>query len=716
MTHVEAARLLELPDHATSDQIEARFNELRARLEDKIARAPTPGLKAKYRENLDQITAAFETLALAADSSALPVLTKQKTEDGGRKTEVAASTAPREPAPANPKSRSPAQKSSKEFVVVALIAVAVLVGGAWWVMKTRAEKAEQARIAAEAKVEADRKAEQARLAAEAKHRAGEEEKARMAAAAKAEQDRLEKVLAQTSAQLVNLRIGWEAVEQEARRAERRLVELRSDERNQARTSTGPELSRLRAEIAAQAAFSGWLESQLGRHEAKVLRAQAEAMISVRQLDDAARIAAQAAAAQQALDRDITAARTEMLTLTGALSVEIKPAEAEWVLTDAYGAKHTGKGARQFQELPLGPLVIETALPGYRTKRLEAELSRGRSGILAHEFKPAIVRVDSVPQGAEVSIGGKSFGSTPVAIEWPGEGELSLTLKLRGYLPAPQTVELVSGKTVDAGPISLQPYPRKVTRPDFDRGPLRYIATHHRKIDSRTSDQAIASKSSTELRMEHQVEITSPTNSSADASRVRFTTYGHSLDGKPLVTAGTIQDYSKVKEGWLMTYVLGGFADPAMRPHQKNTVLKMSPVRRRAFVDTAAWWPTEGKFPEDTWDVPLTALKDSGVVTLWDHDQKGTITGKVITVRRVDGRDVAEVEFAIDVSSTFVTAEATQRTHAVGRLTCTVDLTLNYVSAESHAIEETTNMELKGFADFKRVTTATNVGNVTVRPL
>ena len=47
MTPAEASRLLDLPDHATPDQLEARFTELRTKLEEKIGNAPTPGLKAK---------------------------------------------------------------------------------------------------------------------------------------------------------------------------------------------------------------------------------------------------------------------------------------------------------------------------------------------------------------------------------------------------------------------------------------------------------------------------------------------------------------------------------------------------------------------------------------------------------------------------------------------------------------------------------------------
>ena len=66
MTPLDAAVILDLAPDSSPDQIEARFFLLRRKLEDKIAKAPTPGLQAKYRESLAEITTAFETLTLAA--------------------------------------------------------------------------------------------------------------------------------------------------------------------------------------------------------------------------------------------------------------------------------------------------------------------------------------------------------------------------------------------------------------------------------------------------------------------------------------------------------------------------------------------------------------------------------------------------------------------------------------------------------------------------
>ncbi|MDP2136576.1 MAG: hypothetical protein Q8J74_01860, partial [Candidatus Didemnitutus sp.] len=145
MSPADAATLLDLPVNASPEQIETHFLELRRKLEDKIARAPTPGLQAKYRESLAEITTAFETLTLAADSSSLPVTRKQGagSKEPGASDSAVGSPLAGGPAAASPRSRLPApsstRKSGREFLLVAIIAAAVLAGGGWFVMKTRAD-------------------------------------------------------------------------------------------------------------------------------------------------------------------------------------------------------------------------------------------------------------------------------------------------------------------------------------------------------------------------------------------------------------------------------------------------------------------------------------------------------------------------------------------------------------------------------------------------
>src|SRR6478735_3050413 len=191
MTPSEAAKLLDLPVDATPEQLEARFLELRTRLEDKVAKAPTPGLKAKYRESLEEITIAFEALTLAADASALPMLNKQSAVSRQPSAPPVGGVPP--PREASPKPAAKKSGGGKEFIVVAVIALAVLGAGGWWVMKRSEENETKARLAAEAKAEADHQAQVAKEKAErdaqlAKEKA-EQEKLAQAAAEKAEKER-----------------------------------------------------------------------------------------------------------------------------------------------------------------------------------------------------------------------------------------------------------------------------------------------------------------------------------------------------------------------------------------------------------------------------------------------------------------------------------------------------------------------------------------------
>ncbi len=157
MTTAEAARLLDLPSDSTSEQLETRFLELRRRLEDKIAKAPTPGLQAKYRTSLADITAAFEHLTLEADSSDLPVLQRSMAKAGSGSgvpppTRNVPELRTKEPPLVGAHTTQRVTKSNnREFIIVAIIAVSLLAGGGWYVLKTREEAAlavEEARRAA----------------------------------------------------------------------------------------------------------------------------------------------------------------------------------------------------------------------------------------------------------------------------------------------------------------------------------------------------------------------------------------------------------------------------------------------------------------------------------------------------------------------------------------------------------------------------------------
>jgi chemotaxis protein histidine kinase CheA len=450
MTPSEAAKLLDLPVDATPEQLEARFLELRTRLEDKIAKAPTPGLKAKYRETLEQVTAAFESLTLAADSSALPVVRKAVAGgvDPGPKTPP---LSPGSPPPATPPNLGK-KKSSPEFLVVALVAVAVLGAGGWFILKTRAEAAEKARLEAVAKDEQARQAEAARVVAEqarrdadAKRAAEEAEKVRLAAEEKARQEKQAQQAAAIRASLAELKIAWEATELDARAAERRTSEMRSDLRNV--NTASPEGRRAQAELAAQQEFAGWLGDQLPRHPARIARVQAEELLSARQLDEAAAALQKAADAQHRLDSEIAATRKSLFTLTAPVTIVV-PAEAAWELVDAYAQKTTGRGPAVVPDRPFGSLTLRATLTTFAPKETSTTLYRGKEAIMEIGFVPPQITLNTHPQGATVLLNGQPHTKTPAAFTLAGPGTTKVEFQLEGYEPVTFEENLAEGAVAD----------------------------------------------------------------------------------------------------------------------------------------------------------------------------------------------------------------------------------------------------------------------------
>ncbi len=285
MTPTDAAKLLDLPADSTPEQIESRFLELRRKLEDKIAKAPTPGLQAKYRESLAEITTAFETLTAAADSSSLPVASKQRTEDGGQRTDNVgsplAATSPNRSAQA-PTLHSKPKSGGKEFLLVATIAVLVLGVGGWFVMKTRAETAEKARVAAEQKAEAERAAVAAKEQAERDRLAKE-------TAATAEKERLDRLFISLRSRMAEYEVAYDAAMRAESTAERTLGDLRTLERETGRPGAKPPTPAARAlalQTQAQSAYLDWLRDTLPAHPARVARARAVELVAARAADAA----------------------------------------------------------------------------------------------------------------------------------------------------------------------------------------------------------------------------------------------------------------------------------------------------------------------------------------------------------------------------------------------------------------------------------------------
>ena len=131
MSPAEAIKIIDLPAGATAGQIEARFLDLRRRLEEKIVRAPTPGLQAKYRTALADVEKAAGVLTAAIGSDTLPALKRP------------AATLPVSNPSATAADLSPAlpTKSGTAVRLTAALTLAVLAaGGAWYWQSRLAER------------------------------------------------------------------------------------------------------------------------------------------------------------------------------------------------------------------------------------------------------------------------------------------------------------------------------------------------------------------------------------------------------------------------------------------------------------------------------------------------------------------------------------------------------------------------------------------------
>jgi hypothetical protein len=451
MTPHDAAKILDLPVDATPEQIETRFNELRAKLEDKVAKAPTPGLKAKYRESLEEITTAFETLTLAADASSLPVLQRQRTEDIGPKTAKPAAPVGGVPPPreASPSPASPRKKSGGgEFLIVAIIALAVLGAGGWWVMKTRAENAEKARLAVEhAQKAAAEKAEAERQAQLAKEKA-EQEKLAQVAAEKAEKERLEKLFTSLRSRMAELNVAYDALMRVEQAAERELSELKSQERDLAREQKAaptPELRRLSAQVRAQDRLVGWLRDTLPTHPAKVSRAKTEEFLSARAVDDAAAAITAYADAIAQLKKEIAEARLD-LAVTGSLKLSANLEGATWQLVDAFGVDRTGAAPAELDDVALGKGNLTFRRQGWPDQKYTIDVRPG-GGTANGQFPIGALRITSEPAGAQIYRGDKVIGTTPLAIDQLPPSQVEVRIAHRGFRSQKLAGKIEDGKTL-----------------------------------------------------------------------------------------------------------------------------------------------------------------------------------------------------------------------------------------------------------------------------
>jgi hypothetical protein len=637
MSPSDAAKILDVPADASPEQLEARFLELRRKLEDKIAKAPTPGLQAKYRESLGEITTAFETLTLAADSSSLPVTTKQGA--GSREQGVSTGGPVSAPAASNPSglrsqvSGLPAAKrksGSREFAIVAVIALALLSAGGWFVMKTRAENAEKERIAAEAKAEAERqavaaKAEQERIAQVARVDAEEKKKAE-----EAERVRQEKLSAQLRADLAEAKVAWDAIEREERSVERRLAEVKADLRS-LRDAPASKVAETAAIAAAQQDYYTWLSDTLARHPARIARGRAEELLSARQVDDAGRVMQQLSEALRTLEAEIPKQRQALLDLDGDLAIQTNP-DASWTLTDAFGRTQRGKGPARLKDVAVGAAQLTATLPPWSERRKTVQISRSQAAIADAEFHGTTLQIVSDPVGATIADqNGRALGIAPMTVPNLPPATHKFTLSKPGFYPS--TLEVAMTEEPNVRTVKLRAQGSGLSQPAVWRHPARL----HLELTT------VSTGSSSWNKRAIEEWVFSAPDSTGDWTQIDRTLVSEQIVGLGTISAmshpGSVIRYQRRSDGkWESRFLQGGVTDPAFA--RAFGVFNFTP----AMFGLGNCWPPDSVDVGGTWPVKLADLPG------WSHTAKdltGKASGKLLSTNREGNSDWATLEIDYD---------------------------------------------------------------------
>ena len=159
----EAYDILGLKSDSSEADRHETFRRLQGKLEEKLGKAPTPGLKEKYRLSLLKLEEAIEVVELSADGGDLPLLRPDYDEgegsgSGTRTGSELSIEASAESSPARGSSSSksqsgkkPSESSSggqrKEIFVAALVVILLMAAGAgWWFGYESPRRVESARL------------------------------------------------------------------------------------------------------------------------------------------------------------------------------------------------------------------------------------------------------------------------------------------------------------------------------------------------------------------------------------------------------------------------------------------------------------------------------------------------------------------------------------------------------------------------------------------
>src|SRR5205085_748709 len=129
---------------------------------------------------------------------------------------------------------------------------------------------------------------------------------------------------------------------------------------------------------------------------------------------------------------------------GSLEIQSEPPGAQFSIRSADGQiSRDGTTPQSIIDLPTGKYSIVAHRGDWET-RDEVEVQRGQKASKTFAFVSSTATVTSEPNGAEISVDGKSSGHTPLRLELPARSH-ELTAHLEGWPNEQQKIEIERGR-------------------------------------------------------------------------------------------------------------------------------------------------------------------------------------------------------------------------------------------------------------------------------
>lgn len=147
------------------------------------------------------------------------------------------------------------------------------------------------------------------------------------------------------------------------------------------------------------------------------------------------------------ERDAELART-----TGGVLVKTNLSEAVIKVTPAEGttgSPREGAANQPVTGVPPGKYTVVATLEGWPEARGEVTVQTGQTSTLELKFPIGALRLDSAPAGAEVKLGARELGKTPLVVPQLPAGEVSLTFEYPSWPAVTQKVTVVENQETAA---------------------------------------------------------------------------------------------------------------------------------------------------------------------------------------------------------------------------------------------------------------------------